>query len=114
MTIDELRDEMRDEFATVRKESTNGFAAVRRETAEEFAAVRKETSAEFAAVRSDIAGLRSEVKAESEQTRRHIDIAVEHFHDYVKMLADGTAHNTQRLDNHESRITTLERRDRSQ
>jgi outer membrane murein-binding lipoprotein Lpp len=45
---------------------------------------------------------------EAETTRRHFDIVAEQFKDYVKVLADGTARNTERLDDHEKRLQALE------
>jgi hypothetical protein len=38
-----------------------------------------------------------------------MDIRAEEFRDYIKVLADGIARNTERLDNHEQRITAIER-----
>jgi hypothetical protein len=35
-------------------------------------------------------------------------MVAEQFKDYVKVLADGTARNTERLDDHERRLTALE------
>ncbi len=65
----------------------------------------KAVQAEFAAVRAELC---AEIKAEGEVTRRHFDIVAEQFKDWTRLLADGTARNTERLDNHETRITTLE------
>lgn len=69
MTVDELRDEMRTEFKSVR----------------------------------------AEIKAEAETTRRHFDVMVEEVKDVVKVVADGTVRNTERLDDHESRIKAIEK-----
>jgi hypothetical protein len=48
------------------------------------------------------------MKAEGETTRRHFDVVAEQFRDFTKLLADGTARNTERLDDHEQRITIIE------
>lgn len=43
-------------------------------------------------------------------TRQHFDVVAEHFKEYTKVLADGIARNTERLDEHEARIKAVERR----
>ena len=99
---DDLRDSMKagfkkvdDEFVAVRAE----FVAVRTE----FVAVRTEMTAGFKKVDDQI-------KAEGETTRRYFDIVAEQFKEYVKVLADGTARNTERLDDHEKRLDGHEKR----
>ena len=67
---------------------------------------------EFKNVRSEITSLRTEIKSEGETTRRHFDIMVEKVNDSVKIVAEGTAHNTSRLADHERRLSTLEKRRR--
>ncbi|MDQ3068725.1 MAG: hypothetical protein M3R55_03225 [Acidobacteriota bacterium] len=52
---------------------------------------------------------RAEIKAEGVETRRHFDVVAEQLRDYVKVLADGMARNTERLDQHDTRLGTLER-----
>jgi hypothetical protein len=37
-------------------------------------------------------------------------VVAEQFREYRKVLANGTARNTERLDDHEKRITTIETR----
>ena len=69
MTVDELRDEMRTEFKSVR----------------------------------------AEIKAEGETTRRHFDVMVEQVKDVVRVVAEGTGRNTERLDDHESRLKAIEK-----
>ena len=128
MTIDELSartetgfKEVRTEFENVRAEMRAGFAEVRaemhggfKEAADNLHAglqdVRAELRSEIAmSAQSVTATLRSEIKAEGEITRRHFDVVAEQFREYTKLLADGTARNTERLDNHETRITAIER-----
>ncbi len=126
MTIDELNDNtkagfmavqqefaaVQQEFATVQQE----FAAVQRE----FTAVRTEMKTEAAAVRSELRAeivasaanvtdtLRAEIRAEGETTRRHFDIVAEQFREWTTLVADGTVRNTDRLDDHERRISAIE------
>lgn len=107
MTIDELDKKMSTELTAVRSE----FAAVR----SEFTAVHAEFTAvhaEFTAVRAEMKtlaeGLDARIRAEGETTRRHFDIVAEQFKEHTKVLADGTSRNTERLDDHERRISAIE------
>ncbi len=104
-----------DEFVAVRTEMKAGFKRVD----DEFVAVRTEVQAgfkrvddQFVAVGTKMEALRTELradmKAEGETTRRHFDIVAEQFKEYVKVLADGTARNTERLDDHDKRLAALE------
>ena len=113
---DDLRDDMKagfkkvdDEFVGVRAQ----FVAVRAQFVAvhaEFVAVRHE----FVAVRNEMtAGFKKvddQIKAEGETTRRHFDVVAEQFKEYVKVLADGTARNTERLDEHEKWLDGHEKR----
>jgi hypothetical protein len=93
MTVDESLNEMHAEFKNVR---------------EEIAGFRSDMTAEFTNVRAELAGLRTELKFEGETTRRHFDVMVEQMRDIVKVVADGTVRNTERLDDHEQRIKAIE------
>jgi len=55
---------------------------------------------------AEFKAVRAEIKADGEATRLHFDVVAEQF----KVLADGSARNTERLDDHEKRITELEGR----
>jgi Skp family chaperone for outer membrane proteins len=103
---DDLRSEMKagftkvdDEFVDVRTEMRAGFKKVD----DEFVTVRTEMQA----LRTE---LKAEMKAEGDTTRRHFDIVAEQFKEYVKVLADGTARNTERLDDHDTRLTGHDKR----
>ncbi len=118
MTIDELRIEMRDgfkkvkdEFSSVRTEMRDGFKQVE----DEFSSVRTEMrdgfekiDDRFKKVDDEFAKMRAEIKAEGETSRRHFDIVAENIRDSVKIVAEGNAHNSSRLDNHETRLNRLE------
>lgn len=80
MTIDELRGEMQGEFKKACTEMQTEFTDVR-----------------------------TEIKTEGETTRRHFNIMVEKVNDSVKLVAEATAHNTSRLDDHEKRLKTLQK-----
>jgi hypothetical protein len=64
----------------------------------------------FKKVDHEFAKIRAEMKAEGETTRRHFDIVAESIRDSVQIVAEGNAHHSSRLDNHETRITRLEKR----
>jgi hypothetical protein len=101
MTIDELNTKMSAEFAAVRTEMKAEFSAVRNEMNTKFAAVWDE-------MKTQTAGLEARITAEGETTRRHFDVAAEQFKAHTKVLADGIGRNTERLDNHEQRISAVE------
>jgi BMFP domain-containing protein YqiC len=88
----------------IRREMTAGFKKVD----DHF----KNVDDQFVAVRTEMQAFRAELKAEirseGETTRRHFDVVAEQFKEYVKVLADGTARNTERLDDHDRRLTALE------
>jgi hypothetical protein len=94
MRVSELRTEMQAEFRNVRKEMQHEFANVRAEMRVGFDDLRAE--------------LMAAMKAEGETTRRHFDIVAEQSKDFLKVLADGIGGNTERLDDHEKRITMIE------
>lgn len=81
MTIDDLHTQMTSEFKAVRAEM--------------------KTQAE---------GLDARITAEGETTRRHFDIVAEQFKEFTKVLADGIGRNTERLNDHETRISAIETR----
>ncbi len=124
------------EFAAVRAEMKTEFAAVRAELRTEITAsaasvtdtLRAEIAASAASVTSSVTNtlraeiaasaasvttsvtntLRAEIKAEGEITCRHFDVVAEQFKDWTRLLADGTARNRERLDNHETRLAAIE------
>lgn len=57
---------------------------------------------------AEFTNVRAEIKAEGETTRRHFDVMVEQVKDVVKVVADGTVRNSERLDDHENRIKAIE------
>lgn len=111
MTADELRNEMHAEFKDVRADS----AALRNEMTGEFKNVHAQfesVDAQFESVRAELKAvednLLARIEAEGETIRRHFDVMVEQVNDAVKVVADGTARNTERLDDHETRIKAIE------
>jgi hypothetical protein len=138
MTIDDLdrktqagfkdvRTEMHDEFKKVKAEMDAGLKDVRAEMHAGFQQAAADLQAGLRDVRAEMhdgfekaaadleAGLqdvrteiRAEIKSEGAITRRHFDLVAEQFKEYTRLLADGTARNTERLDDHEKRITAIE------
>jgi transcription termination factor NusB len=68
----------------------------------------EQVDARFQQVDARFDELKAEIKADGETTRRHFDVVAEQFREFTKVLADGIARNTERLDDHERRITTIE------
>ena len=66
--------------------------------------------ARFESVDAEFKSVRAEIKAEGEATRRHFDIVAEQMRDSIRVVAEGTARNTERLDDHEIRLTRVERK----
>jgi hypothetical protein len=52
------------------------------------------------------------LKAEGEATRRHFDIVAEQVKDSITVVAESTARNIERLDDHEIRLPRVERKKR--
>jgi hypothetical protein len=61
---------------------------------------------------AEFKSIRAEIRAEGEATRRQFDIVAEQMKDIVNVGAEGTARNTGRLDDHEIRLTRVERKKR--
>lgn len=93
--------------------SSSDMQELRGEVRAEFAEVR----AEFAEMRAELGALEARlvdrIVEQEETTRRHFDIMVERVNDTVKVVAEGVVHHTTVLDDHERRIKSLERRRRS-
>jgi hypothetical protein len=85
--------------------SSSELQELRAEVRAEFAEVR----AEFGALEVRLV---DRIVEEAETTRRHFNIMVERVNDTVKVVAEGLTHHTTVLDDHEHRIKTLERRRR--
>ena len=54
------------------------------------------------------ARVRDMIAEEGANTRRYFDIMVERMSDLIKPIADGVAHHSRVLDDHESRLQQLE------
>lgn len=62
----------------------------------------------FARVDDEFAAVRAEIRKSAEDSRRYFQMLTEQIRDSVRLVAEGTAHNTSRLDSHETRLKTLE------
>jgi uncharacterized protein (DUF3084 family) len=129
MTIAALRAEMKDgfkrvedEFATVHAELTtmrDEFGTVHAELTtmrDEFGTVHAELTSvrdEFAAVHAEFTAVRAEIGRSADDTRRYFQMLAEQMRDSVAIVAEGTAHNTSRLDDHERRLKAIEKLRRS-
>lgn len=88
---DRLETSVRAEFADVRTEMRSEFADVRTEMRSEFAAVRAE-------MRNGFADLRAEIRDGNEANRRYTDVLVETLRDDIRILAEGLATISVKLD----------------
>ena len=112
MTIDELRTEMQSGFKKVdeRFNEIDGRFNKIDERSSQVDDNFKSIDKQFKKIDDEFAKIRAEMKAEGETTRRHFDIVGESIRDSVQIVAEGNAHHTSRLDNHETRIKRLEKR----
>ena len=101
MTIDELRDEMTNRF-----ERTD--ARVER-TETRISELRDDMIVRFERIDSEFVKMRAEMKAGQETTRRHFEVWAEKMNDSIKIVAEATAHQTVRIDDHEKRLKRVER-----
>ena len=86
-----LRAEFRAEFSSVREEFRGEFSSVREEFRGEFSSVREEFRAEFSSVRE-------EFREGLAQNRRHTEVLFESLRDDIRILADGFAAVSTKLD----------------
>jgi hypothetical protein len=63
-------------------------------------------------MRGEINRLRVEIAASAEETRRHFDLMAEDVRGHIRVFADPLSAHTERLEDHEARIATLEQRSR--
>jgi hypothetical protein len=106
MTIDNLRTEMLAGFEGIDErfaEVDERFVRID----ERFTRIDERITAEGIAIRRYID---ERITAEGETTRRHFDVVAEDLRDMIRIIAEGTPHDTQRLDDHETRLTRLEKR----
>ena len=54
--------------------------------------------------------LRGEIARSAEETRRHFNIVAESLRDDFRIFADAISVHSERLDQHDARMTRLERR----
>lgn len=104
MMADDLRSDMKEGFARVDEQLVRidgRFARVD----ERFAQVDER----FDRVDAEFAAVRAEIRQSAEDSRRYFLMLTERILDSVKQVADGHAHNSSRLDNHEKRLKTLEK-----
>jgi septal ring factor EnvC (AmiA/AmiB activator) len=119
--IHELRTEMREGFSRVeqrldghdtRFEAVEARLDAHDARFDSIDARFESIDARFQSVDAEFRSVRAEIKAEGEATRRHFDIVAEQMKDIVKVVAEGTARNTGRLDDHEIRPARVERKKR--
>jgi hypothetical protein len=92
---------MEDEFVNVRTEMRDGFKNIN----DQF----KNVDDQFKNVDDQFSRIRAEAQDHAETTRGHFDIVAESLRESVKIVAEGNAHSSSRLDNDETRLKGLER-----
>ena len=97
-TLDEFRQETRDEFLAVRQEMQEGFRAEREARQEGFRAAREETQEEFRAVRAE---MQEGFRAEREETRKE-------FRAVRAEMQEGFRAAHERMDQHARALRRLE------
>jgi chromosome segregation ATPase len=70
----------------------------------------KSIDARFDSVDAEFKRIRAEIRAEGEATRRHFDMVAEQMNDSIRVVAEGTSRNAERLDYHETRLRRVERK----
>ena len=63
----------------------------------------------FGRVDNEFAAVRAEIKQSADDNRRYFQMLTGQIRDSVTIVAEVTAHNSSRLDNHEKRLKTLEK-----
>jgi phage host-nuclease inhibitor protein Gam len=120
MDIEDLREETRAGFASMREE----LAITRRDVANlqtdvgelrtEVGELRTEMRTEISAVRSEATAmenrLRDLIVEESKTTRRHFDVVAEDLRESIRIIGEGYGVQTVRLEDHERRLRHLEQR----
>ena len=96
-----LRDQMAAQGTTLRDEMAAQGTTLRDEMAAQGTTLRDEMKSEFATVRA-------EIKQSADDNRRYFQMLTEQMQDSVKLVAEATANNAYRLENHEKRLHTLE------
>ncbi len=71
---------------------------------------KKADKSDVQQLRVELAEFREEMARSAAETRRHFDVAIEGVRDDLRIFADAIGLHSERLDRHETRIVTLERR----
>ena len=74
------------------------------------AQLKRSMDSRFRSVDRRFRSLEAEIRRQGEQTRRHFDMVAESLRDDFRIFADAIARQSERLDQHDVRISRLERR----
>ena len=119
-----LRDEIAAQGVSLRGEIEAQGVAIRGEIEAQGTALREKIAAQGVSLRDEIAVLRdemnigftdvrAEIRESADDSRRYFQILTEQIRDSVKLVAEANTHHASRLDNHETRLTTLEQPNRT-
>jgi hypothetical protein len=109
MTTSELKRAMDRRFDRLERATNRRFDRFERMTDRRFDRLER-TKVDKAEFRKAIADLRSEITASAAETRRYFEVVADDMMSRIRVYGDGIAAATDRLENHETRITKLERR----
>ena len=119
-----LRGEIEAQGVAIRGEVEAQGVAIRGEIEAQGTALREKIAAQGVSLRDEIAVLRdemnigftdvrAEIRESADDSRRYFQILTEQIRDSVKLVAEANTHHASRLDNHETRLTTLEQPNRT-
>lgn len=109
MTVSQLKRSIDRRFDRIdrRKADKSDLVRQRKDLRAEIATLGTDLRAEIAALRTE---LRDEISRSAAETRRHMEVIAESLRDDLRIFADAIGLNSERLNQHETRIDRLERR----
>ena len=102
VTLETVVDQIKD-LQTSHRTLVGRIGDLEKSTDERFGELKAEMRAQFASVRRTIS-------KQSKTDRRYFRMLAEDVRDSIRVVAEGTAHNTARLTDHENRLRKLEKR----
>ena len=111
MTVEQFRRYVDPRFRTIRRDIRGlrrDVRGLRRDVRGLNGDVR-ELKGDVRELRSDMKSLREHVDESALETRRHFDVIAESLRGEIRLIAEVFDSHSQRLDDHENRITRLER-----
>ena len=106
-----LREETKQDLTALREETKQDLTALREETKQDLAAHREETKQDLVALETRLdVKIEARLAAQTAELRRHFEALAERVESSVRIVAEVNSHHATVLDNHEHRISTIEKR----